>query len=148
MTANRLANSLSSAIGYFASRFVRCGQCAGAILLSDVEECIQRLDVQERLSAYGELTAIASPPQVLIDFTAKAVRARQQVEVLHQGAAAARLSVERVAECRDGILRAYVHIDVDEVHDGQLLELLCGMHPYYRACASSATKAPLSEFIP
>jgi len=147
MTADRLAHFLSSVLSYFASRFVRCGQCAGAILLSDIEGCIQRLDVQERLSAYGELVARVSLSQTLIDFTAKAVRVIQQIEVLHQGVPVARLSVEKVATCRDGDLRAYVNIDIDEAYDGQLLELLCGTHPYYHACTSSA-KVSLSEFIP
>jgi len=144
-----LAHVLSSALGYFAQRLIRCGQCGGAVLLDDVEQCVQRLDVQERISVYanGELTASTSQPQVLIDFTAKTVRVRQQVEVAHRGAPVAKLSVEKVAECRGGNMRAYARIDIDEVCDGQLLELLCDLHPYYRAC-DGRVKTPLSEFVP
>lgn len=143
-----VASSLSSVIDYFASRFVRCGQCAGAVPLSDVEGCIQRLDVQGRLSAYGELAARVSPLQVLIDFTAKAVRVRQQIEVLYRGAPAAALSVERVAVCRDGTLTSYASINVDQIYVDEVRRQFCELHPYSGVCRDVQHPTPLSEFVP
>jgi len=148
MTADRLAHFLSSVLSYFASRFVRCGQCAGAILLNDVEGCIQRLDVQGRLSAYGELVARVSLSQTLIDFTAKAVRVVQQIEVLHQGVPVARLSVEKVAMCRDGTLTSYASIDVNQIYVDEVRRQFCELHPYGGVCRSVWHSTPLSEFVP